>query len=41
MEVFKLPIIEILFCYAKNSIGFFETPVAKFLFDFALGGFEK
>jgi len=30
MEAFKLPIIGTLFCYAKNGIEFFETPVAKF-----------
>jgi len=35
MEAFKLTIIGTLFCYAKNGIKFFETPVAKFLFDFA------
>jgi len=27
MEAFKLPFIGTLFCYAKNGIEFFETPV--------------
>ena len=47
MEAFKLPIIGTLFCYAKNGIEFFETPVDQLfilnpliffaitLFDFA------
>jgi len=35
MEAFKLLSIGALFCYAKNGIEFFETIVAKFLFDLA------
>jgi len=34
MEAFKLPIIGTLFCYAKNGIKFFETPVDQlFILD--------
>jgi len=33
IKAFKLQIIGALFCYAKNVIKFFETPVVQ-LFDF-------
>jgi len=29
MKAFKLPSIGTLFCFAKNAIKFFETPVAQ------------
>jgi len=32
MEAFKLPIIGALFCYAKNVIKFFETPINQLFF---------
>jgi len=32
MEAFKLPIIGTLFCYTKNGINFFETPIAQLVF---------
>jgi|GEM_PF-3487696 len=31
-KAFNLPIIGTLFCYAKNGIEFFKTPVAKFFY---------
>jgi len=30
METFKSPLIGTLFCYAKNGMKFFESPVAFF-----------
>jgi len=32
MEDFKLPIIGALFCYVKNVIEFFETPIDQLFF---------